>query len=414
MDAELNRLLQDGIRAARTGDKAQARDCLLQVIARDQEVEAAWLWLSGVVDDPGERRICLENVLSLNPGNRAARNGLRWLEEQGNGPGPVPDAPPSLEALAPVPVPVSSRSSTAIGSALGLSQPAGQAPGRRVEIDPFGCPYCGGAVSEQDARCSHCDRLVAIRHRKRSGGLWVGWVVLVFVALGALVWLEGFFVAQLGQAEQRLPWLDQSVMRFVAGPALIDPERAPGDSLDAISTLTRINTVLAVLCGVTAIGLALRIRAVYFASFLIAGIVAVAAAVGLLTGLTGWLPAVFRLGLVAAGLKWLADASPAFEWDTRYYYAGTDPDLATDMDYYSRGQVHYEMGMWAKAAAHWKVASQLAPSQAQYHIALANAYGRMGYPQAALGEADQALILAPDDQKLRAFRDTLSRLEAGR
>jgi predicted nucleic acid-binding Zn ribbon protein len=414
MDAELNRLLQDGIRAARAGDNGRARDRLLQVIARDQEVEAAWLWLSGVVDDPAERRICLGNVLILNPGNRAARDGLRWLEEQENLSGPVPEVSPSPEALDPVPDPVSQKTSTVSGLAKGLPHPAGQASGRRVDIDPFGCPFCGGAISEQDDRCSHCDRLVTIRQRKRSGGLWVGWVVLVFLALGALVWLEGFFVAQLGEAEQIQPWLDQTVMRFVAGPALMDPEHAPGDILDAISTLTRINTVLAVLCGISAVGLALKIRAVYFASFVIAGIVAVAAAVGLLTEITGWLPAVFRVGLVAAGLKWLADASPSFEWDTRYYDADTDPDLATDMDYYNRGQKHFEMGMWAKAAAHWEVASQLAPNQVQYHIALANAYARMGYPQAAVDEADRALVLTPDDQKLQAFRDTLSNLEVER
>jgi hypothetical protein len=82
-DKELEQLLREGIAAAKAGHKDQARQLLLRVIALDQEVEAAWLWLSEVVDDPHERQICLENVLALNPSNAAAQSGLRWLEEQG-------------------------------------------------------------------------------------------------------------------------------------------------------------------------------------------------------------------------------------------------------------------------------------------------------------------------------------------
>ena len=109
---ELDRLLQEGIAAARAGQKEQARELLLQVIAQDEAVEAAWLWLSGVVDDPGERQICLENVLTLNPYNTAAQAGLRWLAEQGltrEAEQGVPIPPrtqiPPQPPLSPVPAP---------------------------------------------------------------------------------------------------------------------------------------------------------------------------------------------------------------------------------------------------------------------------------------------------------------------
>jgi hypothetical protein len=37
------------------------------------------LWLSGVVDTNEDKRICLENVLVLNPGSLAAKRGLEKL-----------------------------------------------------------------------------------------------------------------------------------------------------------------------------------------------------------------------------------------------------------------------------------------------------------------------------------------------
>lgn len=40
----------------------------------------AWLWLSTVMDNAADRRICLENVLTLNPRNTYARRGLKQLE----------------------------------------------------------------------------------------------------------------------------------------------------------------------------------------------------------------------------------------------------------------------------------------------------------------------------------------------
>jgi hypothetical protein len=76
------RLLQQGIAAAKAGRKDQARQILIQVTELDERNEQAWLWLSGVVESLEDRRICLENVLAINPGNTAAQAGLRLLDKQ--------------------------------------------------------------------------------------------------------------------------------------------------------------------------------------------------------------------------------------------------------------------------------------------------------------------------------------------
>jgi hypothetical protein len=45
-------LLAQGIKAAQKKRREEARNCLLQVVDQDPNSEQAWLWLSGVVDDP--------------------------------------------------------------------------------------------------------------------------------------------------------------------------------------------------------------------------------------------------------------------------------------------------------------------------------------------------------------------------
>lgn len=79
VDTEVERLLGAGKEAARTGDVAQARSYLTQVVERDPHNEQAWMWLSGVVAEPEEQQICLENVLVVNPYNTKARKGLEFL-----------------------------------------------------------------------------------------------------------------------------------------------------------------------------------------------------------------------------------------------------------------------------------------------------------------------------------------------
>jgi tetratricopeptide (TPR) repeat protein len=405
---ELDRLLQQGITAARAGQKEQARDLLLQVIALDDQVEAAWLWLSGVVDDPEERQICLENVLSLNPDNAAARNGLSLLSEQASSASPParqPDKPRPV--LSPVPAEIPS---------LPEREPLPPQPAPVpvvIEIDPYGCPFCGGSVGDEEPVCNDCQRSVALRYRKREENTGVIWLVLFFLLLGFVSVLEGFFVSQLAQVGQLPGWMSQSALNLLVGSALFGPN-GMGELAEFASVVVVINYVLAGLCVLDAVGLALRSRAFYFGSFLLAGVMVIVTVAGLLAQLTGWLPTIFRLGLIAVTVKWLMDSAPAFEWTSRTYNADIDQGLKTDMDYHNRAQIYYDRGMWAKAAAHWKVASRLAPGQVQHRAELANAYLRMGVPAAALVEADKAVAQAPDDKELRAFRNALARLEVDR
>jgi hypothetical protein len=72
-------LLYQGIRAFKTGRMDEARKLWELVVAQDEENETAWLGLSSVLEDTAQRRICLENVLFLNPDNEVAKERLALL-----------------------------------------------------------------------------------------------------------------------------------------------------------------------------------------------------------------------------------------------------------------------------------------------------------------------------------------------
>lgn len=247
--------------------------------------------------------------------------------------------------------------------------------------------------------------------RRRPGGAALGWLVVFFLVLSIAAWLQGLLLAGITSAGQPLHWPDHTIFKLAIGPAIVNPDGI-GDRLARIAALlTQAHYGLAGLGVAAAAGLALRSRLVYFASFFLLILMAAAPVTGLLTGLAGWAPALIVFGLLAFAAKWLADTAPAFEWQTRVYTAGLDASLKTHLDYYNRGQHYAEIGMWAKAAAHWRIASQLAPGQARYHAALANAFARLKVPAAARAAAGQALALDPDDRALRALYDSLTTSE---
>ena len=97
-------LLRQAMDALTRGDKPSARDLLTSVLEVDDRNEQAWLWLSGAVDSPAEQRICLENVLLINPGSTAARQGVAYLDKQAAENPPVAGAtPPWSEPSAALP-----------------------------------------------------------------------------------------------------------------------------------------------------------------------------------------------------------------------------------------------------------------------------------------------------------------------
>jgi len=135
------RLLRAGIAAAQAGRAEEARQTLLQVTELDERNERAWLWLSGVIESSDDRRICLENVLAINPDNPHAQRGLQLLDQQA---APAPAAQehcPRCQAA----VPESGSVCPDCGQVLIVACPA---CGEYVAVEEISCPACGQLLGD--------------------------------------------------------------------------------------------------------------------------------------------------------------------------------------------------------------------------------------------------------------------------
>ena len=70
---------QKGIAAVKVGNLSLARQLLNAALAEDPNDVQAWLWMSGIVHTPAEKRQCLRRVLEIDPANAAAKRGLEAL-----------------------------------------------------------------------------------------------------------------------------------------------------------------------------------------------------------------------------------------------------------------------------------------------------------------------------------------------
>lgn len=149
MEPDLQKLLNEGIAAARAGQKEQAQQLLLQVTDRDETNLLAWLWLSGVVKTRSEQEICLENVLTLDPQHQVALQALARLRQQLPPARPAPPTPP--------PEPVASRSTTLHPQSLTPNLPS-QTPAKTTpaKTGQGNCPFCRQPASTIATSCPHC------------------------------------------------------------------------------------------------------------------------------------------------------------------------------------------------------------------------------------------------------------------
>lgn len=73
-------LRQQGITAAKAGNKDEARRLLQQSIRLEPDNESGWLWLASVARDAQERVFCLNRILEINPNNETAQKALEGLQ----------------------------------------------------------------------------------------------------------------------------------------------------------------------------------------------------------------------------------------------------------------------------------------------------------------------------------------------
>lgn len=82
MTSNVDEMVKEAIKSYKNGNKPHARALLEKATEIDDHHEKAWMWLSAVVESVEDQRVCLQNVLVLNPDNTNAKRGLALLDEK--------------------------------------------------------------------------------------------------------------------------------------------------------------------------------------------------------------------------------------------------------------------------------------------------------------------------------------------
>lgn len=381
--ALIQQQLKDGIRAVRQGDRARGRELLLQVVAADERSEPAWLWLSQAVEAPADQLIALENALTLNPANEAARARVAVLRAQ-LGVAAEPRAP-EPQRQTPEPAPYTSPQ-TSLDEA--------PAPSKLIELealplnydvldyDPDQCLYCGKITEPDASTCPHCGRNLLKAGRVEGKSVYRGLVFLSAVITQGAILHPGlvliFLLWKAGNFPQFLSSVPFYIMLgriflWLAGLLIILSSE----------TIAPAGAVVAALVDGAVIGLSLVL--------------------GWMAGGMAALWGALDFGALALATTILAGRTQA---RVRQRVV-LDRDAYGHDEMYRRGRRYAAEGKWALAALHWQKAMVRKPGIAEYYKDLSAAQVRLGrYPQ-ALRTLRMGAEALPEDTEFPALMAAL-------
>jgi len=392
MDAdELRRLLNEGIAATRQGDHARGRELLLQVVAADEGMEPAWLWLGTALEDPADQLLALENVLALNPRHPQALAGVAALRARlgvippASVPAPAPaseSAPelsPAEQEWRPASPPVAVRPPPPAAAPVYVDPSA-------FEDDPYQCAYCGRPTDQDDTRCPHCGRDLLMT------GFWRGglYQYLLLIAVGLQVQaavLEvglAFLQANAPQMLSALPFL---------GPAITTP------IIPAGLRLVGWGLILALLLNDS--------RRAYALTAGLALLDGVWMAVAYQSGQISVVPAVINvsLGSVIGLLGLAALVSQAQARVRRRTVLRRGIQSAPQM--HAHAEIYAAQGLWALAALHWRRAIGKDPRNIAYYKGLGRAQVALKQYALAVKTFRSGVELAPDDNDFQRLIESV-------
>ena len=364
--------LADAIKLAENGQPDAARDLLTELVTADEDNELAWFYLSQLVADEEEQRICLENVLTLNPNHREAARRLEALDN----------------AIAIQVEPISFQGESNYDDIWN-------------DKEALLCGFCAAPITPQAKRCPRC------RHNL------IGWIFtyekpsnnfyLFLTILGGLAFLL-LVEAAVQMARPQSPLL--LVHQLVAGILV-------AALLPFVfwrynwAHLTAIGALIYLLLVRILVGVALNVDGITL-EWLIEKNVR-------LNNLVDWMQALTSLGqllLLLAGLLVAIALVPA-DFSRRYYHhIATVGKKGRDASgYYMTGRNYAAQGQWATAARYWEQAVAAAPGQAGYHKALGEAFGRIGLTARSLDALHWALDHTRSDELRTEIADLIRQVE---
>lgn len=385
--------LERGIRAAKRGEQEQARNLLMAVIETDEENESAWLWLSGVVDDPEDKRICLENVLYLNPSSEPAQKGLAILKSrikpasEDNSKQKITRVIEPISPAAAVLYPERQIQDWTWSDSTDLRQVTSIGLKGSSRFDDVWekdfpiCAYCAEEISLDDKKCPNCRRNLTnsqYRYDRPSPDLYLFVTFLLgFMLFSALALILNLI---LRNSVVDMFWnavLIPVVLVLVAG--LISRRFWAYSASIVVLLLTLLVMIMSLLFGPESDDIVQRVmedglvktlseRPIFY---ILAPLEQFVFPVQIVAVLLALLYAIFRVG-------------PDFEKVKYRLEARVDKGLGDSSQFYSRGKNFAQHGMWANAVLHFRRAVAYEPARIAYRHSLAEAYAQLGYYRRSL------------------------------
>lgn len=429
----MDELLREGIAAAKSGQRERAYDLLKQVVQADEENILAWLWLSGVTDNLDDREICLENVLTLDPTNEAARKGLAWVREQKEAAGstlgeraPTPTQETSPAESTPARIPVSPAAAVLrqdFARRRPAPDPEPELPPLRLRDefdDAYLCLYCAAQTEPGDRKCAACGNKLWIKARRREErSSWL-WIALTLQAAG-IIWPAFLSTLVFFYAASRAG-LDNFLL--LVAPYLGLPSDLPSETVNAaFEAMPRayiMPLVVYILFSLAVMaGLYLRWKPVFYFYVFNALLVLVSAFAGMAVSLSLTAEGAAlgpRVGALCSGgglilglmmFFLVLQLEDDFFFDEKRLLLRPDRDATNGPALLSSGRDYARREMWAMAAIHLRRATGRMPHQIEPYLALAATYLNLKRYSLATDALEEARRIAPDDPQVERLATVL-------
>lgn len=411
--------LETGIAAAKTGDHEQAYRLLRQVVDADEGNEKAWLWLSEVAKTAENRRICLENVLTLNPNNQIAKRELAKLDTETQQAGLADPAVSPKITIRREYQPISAAAAVLYPDQQvkewewrdptpnhQRSQVGYQANTQYQDIwtqDVEMCAYCACQVQSEDKQCPQCHRSLftwQYRYPNPSSHMHMLWVLLLGVS--QLYLLQGIIsiITTGNLITAVLPLFLMAAFMLLAGGVYFRQSWAHLISMVLLSTILLVSLITFFFpIDLNQLGLEQLDPAI-------------GAFVGsLASGFILFLK-VFQLATVALSLLFAAlFAGPDFERHYMRHIAVVSKGLSDATQYHDAAQRLAKAGMWATAVLHWQRAAAKEPNQINYQRQLGIAYAKLQFYQRSLDILQSALTITANPVKQTELNQTIETVQ---
>jgi tetratricopeptide (TPR) repeat protein len=424
--------MHESAAAIEAGAPERARELLMRVVERDEADVDAWWRLSQVVESPDDRELCLENVLTLDPGHTEAREMLAYAQREGVTADVPPEESLGIPTLTPPEAIVSPPPPLIAPVDDAISRPSLPEAPHDLLLDALACPYCASATIFEDRRCPACAHELWMRRREteqRSTSYWI------LVALEGAFVLAGFLLPLLLLTYVTMRMGIDDVMSLVPiylGRAdLPAPETAVLFDLvpRELFWLSLIPSGLSLLILFSALT---RWPPAFFVAATLGGVRMVIGIGSLALALSSHLDTtpldvtgtlivrslntfskmlrtsifasdVMVVAFSAIALTLLLNLHDHFSFEAHRLLLRIDADVdGSDVGLWLRGREYAQQGMWARAALHLRYALGI-ERRTEAFLALAVVYSHLGWFNLADSILEDAQQFSPGDPQIQDF-----------